>query len=103
MIQKFHPVSGSRAFGKLDPDGSVCPFDRDTIAWHGDLDPHALDFADEWLNDEELIEIVTLDGKIIIGAADRTLTADEVAAYARREWKGQRPAHRPGDEDQLRG
>ena len=88
MTQKFHSVSESRAFGRPDPDGSICRFDLDTIAWIGDLDPHALAFADEWLNDEELIEFVTLDGKII-GAADRTLTADEVAAYERREWKGQ--------------
>jgi hypothetical protein len=102
MFKLFHPVSGSRAFGKLAFDGAVCPFDRDSIAWHGDLYPHALAFADEWLNDAELIKLVTLDGKII-GAADRTLTADEVAAYERREWKGQRPAHRPGDEDQPRG
>ena len=96
MTQKFHPVSGSRAFGKPDPDGSVCPFDRDTIAWHGDLDPHALDFADEWLNDAELIEFVTVDGKII-GAADRTLTADEVAAYERREFQVGRDGMSPAE------
>jgi hypothetical protein len=89
MTQKFHPVSGSRAFGKRDRDGSICPFDRDSIAYYGDLEPgRTLAFADEWLNDAELIEFVTVDGKII-GAADRTLTADEVAAYERREWKGQ--------------
>lgn len=95
MTQKFHPVARvfgwpPGRFGKPDPDGSVCPFDRDSIAWHGDLNPHALIFTDEWLNDEELIEIVILDGKVI-GAADRTLTTAEAEAYARRKWKGQQP------------
>ena len=61
MFKRFHPVSGSRAFGKCANDGAVCPFDRDSIAWHGDLDPHALAFADEWLNDAELIEEVAIE------------------------------------------
>ena len=89
MLQKFFPIVGSRAFGRPDPDGSICAFDRDSIAYYGDLVPHALDFADEWLNDEELIEFATLDGKII-GSAGRALTADEVEAYERRQWKGQK-------------
>ena len=88
MTNKFFPVSGSRAFGKRDRDGSICPFDRDSIAWHGDLDPHALSFPDEWMAGDELIELVILDGKVI-GSADRALNADEVDAYTRREWKGQ--------------
>ena len=90
MIKKFFPISGSRAFGKRDRDGSICPFDRDSIAWHGDLDPHALVFADEWLNDDELIELVLLPGPLVLGSADRALTLNEAVLYSAGKWKGQK-------------
>ena len=84
---RFHPVAGCDVMPQAD--GSLCAFTRSMISWCLGCGRDDLAFADEWLNDEELIEFVTIDGKIV-GACDRTLTAAEVEAHARKQWKGQK-------------
>ena len=69
--------------------GRACRFTSGDIAWQLGCNADHLEVVDEWLNDDELIELVILDGKII-GSSGRALTADEVTAYELRQWKGQK-------------